>query len=155
VQFAYGWVAGVWRRWRLVAGVVAVLAALAGVALVVLMPPNPPGLVTRANAGRLAIGMTRAEVEAVLGPGTDGYPRAPRTPAGFSSGRGTGCPCSWCWTRVGGWSGCRPSLTRRRPRASGCAGGWGWTRLRRPRRSPEMRDVRSAPGASACPLWVR
>jgi hypothetical protein len=80
VQIPYGWVTGVLRQWRRIAAVTAVAAAMAGVALLVLMRPNPPGPVTWANAARLALGMTRAELEDVLGPGKDlAPPNSPYT----------------------------------------------------------------------------
>jgi hypothetical protein len=57
------------RRRKLLPGAVAVLVTLAGVAALVLWPRADR--VTRANFDRIRVGMSRAEVEAILGPPGD------------------------------------------------------------------------------------
>jgi hypothetical protein len=58
------------RRWKLLA--VVGLAVLVGVGAFVLWPrPDQPDRITRANYERLRQGMSRAEVEAILGPPGD------------------------------------------------------------------------------------
>jgi hypothetical protein len=60
------------RRWRLVAGA-GVLVAVSSVAFVLYLAYGQPAAATRARASKVEAGMTRAEVEALLGPGQDIY----------------------------------------------------------------------------------
>jgi hypothetical protein len=64
-----------WRLAGLAAACIALTAALVG------LRPQPPSLITRENLDRIHVGMTRAEVETVLG-----LPREFRnTPANYGS----------------------------------------------------------------------
>jgi hypothetical protein len=61
------------KKWWIIAA--ATIAGCIGLALIIpaLRPPRPG--VTKGNFDRIEIGMTRAEVEEILGPPTEDFPR--------------------------------------------------------------------------------
>jgi hypothetical protein len=61
------------RKWRSLVGGLVVLVAILGLTLLILARPNPTGRVTQANYNRLHEGLTRAEVEGLLGSGHELY----------------------------------------------------------------------------------
>jgi hypothetical protein len=65
------------RRWKLLAALGLAVVVAAGSFL--WLRPNPALRITRENCDRIRAGMTRAEVEAILGPPGD-YTTGPTTP---------------------------------------------------------------------------
>jgi hypothetical protein len=115
-------------QWVAAAG----LVALAGVAAFVPWPrPSRPFLATRQNYDRIRVGMTRAEIEASLGPPGD-HTTGPTRPTGRDHGvDGSGLVCASVahWFTDDGWIAVEFD-------AKGRVRGWSWRGTKRAEQSP-------------------